>query len=441
MKTFTIVDDRVLIEAIGSARNRLVYVAPGISEAVANALRAKIDDIPPARVVIVLDVDPEVCRMGYGDIQGLECVQKAAAEWGITLDHQPGIRIGLLIADDQTLVYTPTPLLIEAGPASPQRPNAIRMDAKETPALVEACGASGSTEKREVGMDPVRPRTVEEVKQNLAVNPPKKFDVSRSERVFNSAMQYVDFHFTGFRLSKKEMPIPADLMGLANDSDLKDRWKNSFRLFGTNEGVEVKLPVRDKDGTILKDAHGNDRTEVCTERTLEREKLDIVRQFVVVIPKYGSFILRNRRPDFDARIKRFEGRVDEFRQALEQQLEDQLEVSKKRLIEYLVPKVVENPPDSWTSTMTGSQVDAEEAAQRLDAMLSPDFSSADQVFQPKVEVKYMDISYETIKNKKFLAAARTEFAKRGATATFDRLFSEHHAAPEAGPRQGMLPFM
>jgi hypothetical protein len=441
MKTFTNVDDGVLIEAIASARNRLVYVAPGISEAVAHALRAKIDDIPRERVVIVLDVDPEVCRMGYGDIQGLECVQKAADEWEITLDHQPGIRIGLLIADEQTLVYTPTPLLIEAGPASPRRPNAIRMDARETPALMEACGASGSIERREVGMDPVRPTTVEAVKQNLALNPPKKFDVSRAERVFNSAMQYVDFHFTGFRLSKKEMPIPADLMGLANDSDLKDRWKNSFRLFGSNEGVEVRLPLRDKDDRILKDIHGKDQTEVYTERTLEREKLDIVRQFVVVVPRFGSFILRNRRPDFDARIKRFEKRVDEFRQALEQQLVDQLEVSKNRLIEYLVPKVVENPPDSWMSTMTGSEVTDAEATERLNAMLSPDFSSADQVFQPKVEVKYMDISYETIKNQNFLAAARTEFAKRGATATFDRLFSEHDAAPETGPRQGMLPFM
>jgi len=37
----------------------------------------------------------------------------------MTLNHNPGISIGLLIADDVTLIYNPTPLLIEAGSGQP----------------------------------------------------------------------------------------------------------------------------------------------------------------------------------------------------------------------------------------------------------------------------------------------------------------------------------
>jgi hypothetical protein len=42
----------------------------------------------------------------------------------------PGIRIGLLIANDTTLVYAPTPLLI-AEPSN--KPNAIRLDTAAIP--------------------------------------------------------------------------------------------------------------------------------------------------------------------------------------------------------------------------------------------------------------------------------------------------------------------
>jgi hypothetical protein len=213
MKTFTNVDDAVLIEAITAAKDQIVFVAPGISKNVALALKAKIGLVPKNHVAIVLDVDPEVCRLGYGDIEGLECVRQVAAEWGITLDHQPGIRIGVLISDGRTLVYAPTPQLIEAGSNTPAHPNAICLDATEAPTLEAACGATGNYIKREVGLHPAENAAVQAVKASLEVNPPKVFDVSRAERVFNSAMQYVDFHFTDFRLSRRQ----EELRGQADD--------------------------------------------------------------------------------------------------------------------------------------------------------------------------------------------------------------------------------
>ena len=208
MKTFTNVNDQVLIEAISKATERIVFIAPGVSKRVADALQYKITEMHDRHVAIVLDVDPEVCRLGYGELEGLECVRQAAAESGITLDHQPGIRIGVLTTDDQTLIYAPTPQCIEAGSNTPKHPNAICMDSREVVTLEAACGATGDCTKREVGLDPVRDSTVLEVKQELAINPPKRFDVSRAERVFNSALEYVDFHFTDFRLSQKEISIP-----------------------------------------------------------------------------------------------------------------------------------------------------------------------------------------------------------------------------------------
>ena len=66
-RTFTSVDDRVLREVIGQARQRLVFVAPGIRPLVAEALATAMQAVPAAAIHLVLDVDAEVCRLGYGD--------------------------------------------------------------------------------------------------------------------------------------------------------------------------------------------------------------------------------------------------------------------------------------------------------------------------------------------------------------------------------------
>ena len=425
MKTFTNVDDKVLIETISRATNRIVFVAPGLSKDAALALKARIGQIPHKNVAIVLDVDPEVCRLGYGDIEGLECVRQVATEWGITLDHQPGIRIGVLIADGHTLIYTPTPQLIEAGSSTPAHPNAISLDAKEVPSLEAACGATADCLKREVGLDPVKDSTVQAVKQDLAVNPPKKFNVARAERVFNSAMQYVEFHFTDFRLAQKEASIPPELMGLADDPDLRVRWRNGFRLFTDKKSFEVKL--------TLKDAKGREKEETYTEQKVEREKQQILKEFVITIPNYGAFILRNQRQRFVDRIQWFEDLVNKFKEAVSAQIEAELKKSKVRLIEYLVPKVCENPPSSWKSTMLdGDKLTPEEAAARLDACLSSDFSAVDKIFAPEIKVTYKNLAYETIKDEGFLSAAHKAFTKVGAESIFKTLFKEYDAAPEIG---------
>jgi hypothetical protein len=103
----------------------LVYVAPGISKPVVDAIgdahRAK----PNLLATVIVDLDPEVYRLGYGTEEGLRALQALAALQHLELRQQPGLRVGLLVTDQQTLVYSPTPLLIEAGSTSEEKPNAV----------------------------------------------------------------------------------------------------------------------------------------------------------------------------------------------------------------------------------------------------------------------------------------------------------------------------
>jgi hypothetical protein len=144
--TVTKIDDAALISIIRKVQRRLVFIAPGTTLNVAKAIQEQWQQLGSQSVNVILDVDPEVCRLGYGTLDALKLLQETATQLGVFVHHQPGIRIGLVIADDTTLIFAPIPLLIEAGPTSsppdpasaslpievgssqPNYPNAIRLD-------------------------------------------------------------------------------------------------------------------------------------------------------------------------------------------------------------------------------------------------------------------------------------------------------------------------
>jgi len=74
------------ITIVNAKDDRVVFGAPGLRATVAKALAAAIQRLA-GRVTIVLDIDGEVCRLGYSDVEGLELIQAAAAESGVLVLH------------------------------------------------------------------------------------------------------------------------------------------------------------------------------------------------------------------------------------------------------------------------------------------------------------------------------------------------------------------
>lgn len=64
MNTFVSADGSVLIQAVGQARQRLVFIDPGLRPQVAEALAAAMQVLPAEAIYLVLDVSAEVCRLG-----------------------------------------------------------------------------------------------------------------------------------------------------------------------------------------------------------------------------------------------------------------------------------------------------------------------------------------------------------------------------------------
>jgi len=100
-------------------------------------------------------------------------------------------------------------------------------------------GAAGG--QPQVGIVPLDAGKLEAVKQDLRASPPKEFDIARIERVFNSALHFVELEILNYRFSAKKVRLDAELFGMGDDY-LRERVENTFKPFADAEFLTVQIP-------------------------------------------------------------------------------------------------------------------------------------------------------------------------------------------------------
>ncbi len=75
VRTFAVASDEALVELISRARSRLVVIAPALTKPVADAVSRRFDELGQLSVTVILDADPEVYRLGFGDQEALETIR------------------------------------------------------------------------------------------------------------------------------------------------------------------------------------------------------------------------------------------------------------------------------------------------------------------------------------------------------------------------------
>jgi hypothetical protein len=172
-RAFAVASDDALVALIEAARRRLVVIAPALSTRVAAALARRFDDLDDLDVRVILDADPEVYRLGFGEPAALDAIREAAARSLFDLREQPGVRIGVVVSDDDTMVFAPVSKNIEAGSSSADQPNAILLKGSPASRLAAAAGASvGVTDPEgEIGQRALAPEKVDAMTADLKRNP------------------------------------------------------------------------------------------------------------------------------------------------------------------------------------------------------------------------------------------------------------------------------
>ncbi|HSA45384.1 MAG TPA: hypothetical protein P5552_02495 [Candidatus Competibacteraceae bacterium] len=394
-RTFTVATDEALANLIQQARQRIVFIAPGISEAVAKALGVRLNEEDALSITVILDADPEVCRLGLGSLEGLTLLKGYSDQSCFALRCQPGVRIGVLIADDKTLIYSPTPLLVEAGSTSVEKPNAIMLTGADVKNIAVAAGADQASTplSSEIGKQALTPKEIQVVEEDVKRNPPKPFDLARQANVFSSKLQYVEFEVNNYKISRKQAIIPTYLMGL-DTQDLK--WKNTVQ-------------VLDKESVTVMLGEEPDTIAVNPEYIEDRRK-EIDKKFLYTIPNMGKVIFKSQQSEFEQELDKLGLLLDSYFIALQEQLKSRLSDIAKEISKQLFPKVKASPPESYLEF--SKQITDADIQQFLEFDILQALDSSQILQQPKIRKVYKDISYQSFMNNDFLESLRTELRRK-----------------------------
>lgn len=351
--------------------------------------RVKLDGGPPVLAVIV-DIDPEVCRLGYGEIDAIDLIRTALNVRGLPLQTQQGVRIGLVIADAEILVFSPTPHLIEAGSKSESAPNAIRITPAAAIDIAQACGAGPEAdviENQELGLDLVDEAKLTRTKESLKEVPPRKFDLARLERVFNYKLEFVEFSLEHYKLHTRSVPLPAELLGLA-EASLKNRIRNTFRVFETGSPFEFELVDPDDSEAKLK----------ITEKWLSDEADRLRKDYFIPLgsKSYGNLILKRLKPEFESAVARLETLVDSYADKVRETIAEKIKGTRDELIQALLPRVKAAPPASWLKRSVDGMLGESALHSRLEEEIDHAFAKVEQAFKPTLACVFKGVTYETI---------------------------------------------
>ena len=193
---FTAISSEKMASLLNEASKRVILATPAVFEVTARALLAAHHRLGSDSITIVVDCDEEVFRLGYGEIAALQMLQES----GIALRQCSGLRVGVLICDDQGWVFSPTALYVQPEVHSNETPHAVcisgpeleRLALRICPISEESVSGSPDDSQAEIGVTHLTERDVQNVEGNLKIAPPVAFDIARQVRVFQPYIQYVE---------------------------------------------------------------------------------------------------------------------------------------------------------------------------------------------------------------------------------------------------------
>lgn len=306
MPVFQSVQDEDLIRGIQSAATRVVFFAPGVSEVVSKALISCMQAGRVNQIMMVLDGDEEACRLGYCDAPSLEKLFTAAQQSNVPLKRQPGLRIGLLMTDDNVLVWTPTPLMFEA-PRQHAEPNGMVLTPQTFKELPQAMGVDPDKPNApaEIGTAALKVDEVQKVVAAIKAAPPAPFNLARLSRVFSSKFQFIETVLRGAELTKREMRLDSLILNSDAPEALRPLLHTTIQPFSTDADKTVEVGVL-VNGELAYRKTGELLTRPTTQTEMRAYWDALTDQYIVNLPGFGRIIRVSDKAKFEEGRAAFE---------------------------------------------------------------------------------------------------------------------------------------
>ena len=421
----------MLTEQILAAKDRVIFVAPGVSEAVAMAL---VDAHQHCRsVTVILDADEEVCRIGYGDLNGFEYLTEHG--WKIELRKHSGVRLGLLMADKVVTIWSPTPRAVD-GDRKPDQPNAIVLDGgiaedstvgdpaqPETVqrAIVDTTNPDGGTvpagvfsladqlamrlDDEHIGEQRLQPEELKEVVKELKENPPAPFDLARKVRVFSSKFQYVETELRGAEWTERRIKLSGLLLNSDLPDSLQDILETQIHPFRTRGDVPIDVPCIVR-GQIAYNQHGEKIRVPMTQRDMEGIWKDIRDRYLFRVPGFGSLVRKRELASFRSEAEAFERVLQDWATQFRQQAKQDEDDLVSDIVNSIEGRIEQS----------GRKEDFHKID--LNTVVRSGLAGM-RVIQPHVRIVIKDVSWESSRDQEFTTALRRALPAEDLRGWFD----------------------
>lgn len=247
--SFVAITEEYLISKINTAKTRVAFIGTGFNSNVADAVVKKRNLVEN----IIFDNNSDVYRIGYGYAESLKILRDA----GIQMQETHNIRINVLVADNEALIYSPTPLIVE-NPVKESFPNGIIIDYDAVAGLFNVVETANKQFAKEKGLTDSQSDTqklvvttltdtsISQTLQIIKENPPK-LDLHRKLNVYNARIKFIEIQLSGFNIKQHKVKIPSDLLLVAKDDEnVQKQLSATYNLFNTFD-KESNLVKRTKN--------------------------------------------------------------------------------------------------------------------------------------------------------------------------------------------------
>ncbi len=409
---FTYLDTLKICKLIECAKESVIYAAPGIRTDVAGALIRASESLCEGMVTVCLDVCEQSIRMGFGDFDAIEALDDF-----VVINNIPNLRFALIIVDGRGYSFSPTALYLESEQSTSLGFNAIKLTEQQvqeattrlSPAAKAIALATCETPEQrekvaatipEIPNTPLDEQTINSINNSIKNNPLVKFDVTRQVRVYSSYLQYVELSMTGAAIQRQKISMPKSLQALGTaNTELEGRFKTSFDLLAKDNALSSK--------------------------SLEEDLKDIRDKFTSSLGKdRGRVLLVRNKELFLKKIEELEEKLKTHGQAVQENLQQSIDDSKKAIVDIYVPILKANHLEDMMIELGPSPSD-ETIKAWVTEQLNGVFPYADELIK-KMELRYdfKDLTYETLNTKEFIDNVKKAFKYEN----WDKAYEESIAA-------------
>lgn len=378
--SFVAITEQYLISKINKAKTRVAFIGAGFSSNVADAVVKKMNLVEN----IIFDNNSDVYRIGYGYAESLKILRDA----GIQMQEAHNIRINVFVTDDEALIYSPNPFIVE-DPVKENFPNGIVINYSAVAGLFNVVETSSKQFAKEKGLTEnqldtqklvvtaLTDKSISKTLQIIKDNPPK-LDLHRKLNAYNARIKFIEIQLSGFNIKQHKVKIPSDLLLVAKDDEnVQKQLSATYNLFNTF----------DKESNLVKRT-----TNIQDSVKRLREK------YTLNLTGYGAMCLVSKIPEIEREIQEIQNEIELTKKDLARKIKLEIDSSKKALSKALVPVVQNNPPQVLRYNLFDSKKITVKAARTfVDDQLDKAFITGNSYLDDmKLEVRYKDLTLNTL---------------------------------------------